>query len=174
MKRLLFVMILAIFVYGAGIAQEEKSITIYLVRHAEKVIDKDNLTDPPLSECGRNRAESIKRFLADINIRRIYSTDYVRTMSTARPTALSRDLDIEIYDPGDLKSMAKKLIDRGEDALVVGHSNTTSILAGLLAGEQGFAIADNVYNQIYQVVIREESKELNIFHTAFKCKPDRE
>ena len=69
--------------------------------------------------------------------------------------------------------MAKKLVDRGEDALVVGHSNTTYILAGLLAGMEGYAIPDNVYNQVYQVVICGKEKRLNIFHTAFECTVER-
>ncbi len=169
MKRLLVVLILAMFVYGPGIAQEENSFTIYLVRHAEKVIDKDNLKDPPLTECGIERAESIKYFLTDIDLDRVYSTDYIRTRETARPTATSKQLDIELYNTGDMKAIAEMLLERGESVLVVGHSNTVPILAGLLAGEQGYAIPDNVYNQVYQVVIYGEIKKLNVFYTSVKC-----
>lgn len=169
MKRLTVVLVLVITLFGAVIAQEEKNFNIYLVRHAEKVIDKDNLKDPPLTECGTERAQSIKRFLSDIDIERVYSTNYIRTRETARPTATSEELDIEIYNPGDLEAMAEILLERGETALVVGHSNTTPILAGLLAGEQGYAIADNVYNQVYQVVICGEIKKLNVFYTSVKC-----
>lgn len=173
MKRLLIVLILAIFVYGPGIAQEKDSFTIYLVRHAEKVIDKENLKDPPLTPCGAERAESISRFLTDIGIERIYSTDYTRTRETALPTATLKDLEIEIYSPSDLESIAEILLKRGEDALVVGHSNSTPVLAGLLAGEQGYAIPDNIYNQVYQVVICGKEKQLNIFSTAFECTKDK-
>lgn len=169
MKRLTVVLVLLISLFGAVIAQEEKNFTIYLVRHAEKVIDKDNLVDPPLTECGTERAQSIKRFLTDIDIERVYSTDYIRTRETARPTATSKKLDIELYNTGDMKAIAEMLMERGETALVVGHSNTTPILAGLLAGEQGFAIADNVYNQVFQVVICGEIKKLNVFYTSFNC-----
>ena len=74
-------------------AQESnKSFTIYLVRHSEKVIDKDNLKDPPLTECGVERSENLALFLIAIEIEKIYSTNYVRTINTAYLPQLKRIL----------------------------------------------------------------------------------
>ena len=68
-----------------------------------------------------------------------------------------------------MEAMVQMIRERGEDILIVGHSNTTPILAALLVGEQGYAIADNVYNQVYQVVICGDKSQLNVFHTAKYC-----
>ena len=153
------------------IAQKsDNSFTIYLVRHSEKVIDKDNLRNPPLTECGQERSNNLKKFLSAVNIDRVYSTNYTRTLETARPTADSKSLEIEIYNPSMLNEFVTKLIESGEDALVVGHSNTTPVLAALLCGEEGTSMHESIYNRIYQVVITGETTQMNIFHTSFNCK----
>jgi hypothetical protein len=54
----------------------------FLVRHAEKVDDSE---DPPLSEVGHQRAQTLVSLLRDARIERIYSSDFVRTRDTAAP-----------------------------------------------------------------------------------------
>ena len=61
------------------------------------------------------------------------------------------------------------LLDRGQDALVVGHSNTTGVLAGLLVGEDIGAYNESIYNRVYQVVVSPSERRLHVFHTAFNC-----
>jgi broad specificity phosphatase PhoE len=170
MKRIILVFV-SFYIFSSILSCQdlEKIFTVYLVRHAEKVIDKDNLRNPELTECGQERAESLKNYFSQINLDRIYSTDYVRTRETAKPTAEYKDLDIEIYSPGNMEAIAEMILERGEDILIVGHSNTTPILAALLVDEQGYAIPDNVYNQIYQVVIIGDNRQLNIFYSAKDC-----
>ena len=49
------------------IAQTDSvSFTIYLIRHSEKDIFSENQTDPPLTECGKKRSESL-RFFSDLS-----------------------------------------------------------------------------------------------------------
>lgn len=151
-------------------AQESSDMyTIYLVRHAEKDLTKGNRSDPPLTECGTERSKHLSTFLSHVAIDAVYSTDYVRTISTASPTAQSKELEIQEYSPGDLEEFAKLLKDRKQNALVVGHSNTTGVLAGLLADEKLSAFDESIYNRIYQVVIHNDVARLHLFHTAFEC-----
>ncbi|MFD0963553.1 SixA phosphatase family protein [Pseudofulvibacter geojedonensis] len=148
-------------------AQENDEIfTIYLVRHAEKELSVKN---PPLTECGQQRAKSLSTFLKEVNLDAIYSTDYVRTQSTAKPTATIKGLDIKSYNPRKLKDFASLLLYRKEDALVVGHSNTTGVLAGILVNEKIGAFNETIYNRIYQVVVYKDTGRLHIFHTDFTC-----
>jgi len=147
--------------------QESESIyTIYLVRHAEKILDTKN---PDLTECGHERAKNIAQFLESVDLDVIYSTNYTRTKNTAKPTSESKSLVIENYDPRKLEEFAKVLIDKKENALVVGHSNTTAVLAGLLAGEKLNAFDESIYNRIYQVTIYKNQSKLSLFHSSFSC-----
>jgi broad specificity phosphatase PhoE len=144
--------------------------TIYLVRHAEKEVSAENPKDPPLTSCGELRAESLATFFGEIDLEAIYSTEYHRTKNTAQPTAKEQGKMLQFYDPGQLDDFAKLLIKNRKDVLVVGHSNTTPVLAGLLVGEELDAFDESIYNRIYQVVLYKDKGRLHILQTAFVCK----
>ena len=148
---------------------DDEIVTIYLVRHSEKDLLSNDQSDPPLSQCGEQRSESLSLFFRDVNLDVIYSSDYIRTKSTALPTALSKGLEISEYNPQELEDFSKLLIDSKQDALVVGHSNTTGVLAGLLVGEEIGAFDLDIYDRVYQALIYNNSGELHLLHTAFDC-----
>jgi len=169
-KKYLTIILIILGVQAEIRAQGGKEIfTIYLVRHAEKDLSANNSSDPPLTECGEQRAESLKRLLSDVHLDRVYSTNYNRTKNTALPTAISKGLKVVEYNPQNLKYFSKLLIDSSQDALVVGHSNTTGVLAGLLVGEDigDFDLA--IYNRVYQVVLYKNNGRLHLLHTSFSC-----
>ena len=170
MKKLLIIFSITLGLQSAVCAQSNKIFTIYLVRHAEKDLTSNNGGDPPLTECGEQRSAHLNTFLSDVHIDAVYSTDYIRTKNTALPTALSKGLEIKEYSAEDLTAFSKLLIDCKQDALVVGHSNTTGELAGLLVGEEVAGIDLDTYNRIYQVVIHKKTGRLHLFHTSFDCK----
>ncbi|MEL6140909.1 MAG: phosphoglycerate mutase family protein [Bacteroidota bacterium] len=109
---------------------EQKVSTFILVRHAEK----DYGDDPLLTAAGTARAERLKEMLTRVDLDAVYSTDTKRTMATARPAAEYHDLKIQEYSPFELTALATRLRTRhrGETVLVVGHSNTTPELTGIL------------------------------------------
>ena len=169
-RKLITLLALVLGFQSCQIAQKGEFFTIYLVRHSEKDLTSENEADPPLTKCGMQRSESLNRFLEDVKLDAVYSTDYNRTINTAKPTANSKELQIEKYNPRDLVGFSKLLIDAKKDVLVVGHSNTTGVLAGLLIGEELGEIDLDIYDRIYQVVISNKDGRLNLFHSPFECK----
>ena len=167
---LAFLIFFLFFPNEQSIAQTEgESFTIYLIRHSEKDILSENQLDPPLTTCGIERSEYLRSFFEDINIKNVYSTNYLRTIKTAMPTALSKKVGIQYYDSNNLKLFSKQLINSKQNSLVVGHSNTTPILAGLLTGKVMNPFNENIYNRVYKVIISQKNKKLFVFDTSFDC-----
>ena len=150
-------------------AQNDEVFTIYLVRHSEKDFTSENTSDLPLSSCGIQRSIALSSFLDDVHLDAVYSTDYTRTKNTAMPTAETKDLEITLYNGQDIESFSHILLDTQQDALVVGHSNTTGVLAGLLVNEELGDLDLDIYDRIYQVVICGETRHLHLFHSSFEC-----
>ncbi len=117
-------------------AQEDTSvITIFLVRHAEKV--QDGSADPALTGEGRERAVALADLLEDAGITAIHSTDFIRTRDTVVPLAERLELPVSIYDPRNLAVTAELLKRLPGRHVVSGHSNTTPELVRLLGGDPG-------------------------------------
>lgn len=170
MIRLFIITLLIFGLSETGMTQNsEEMYSIFLVRHAEKSPESPDPADPGLSGCGELRAQALATILADVKLKKIYSTAYERTLATSRPAAESLQLEVETYDPRKLEAFALLLLDRQQDALVIGHSNTTSVLAGLLAGEQQEEFAEDIYDRLYQVMISGERTRLILLHQAFRC-----
>ena len=153
-----------------SIAQKDgESFTIYFIRHSEKDILSENQLEPSLTTCGIKRSEYLRSFFEDINIKNVYSTNYLRTIKTATPTASSKKVTIQYYDSNNLKLFSEQLLNSKQNSLVVGHSNTTPILAGLLAGKDMKPFNEDIYNRIYKVIISQNNKKLFVFETSFEC-----
>jgi phosphohistidine phosphatase SixA len=134
-----------------AVAAEAEPTTIFLVRHAEKLTEDD---DPALAEAGTERAQALAGLLRDAGIETVYSTDYARTRDTAGPLASLLGLGLTLYDPGKLEDLAADIHRHGGRSLVVGHSNTTPELAGLLGGDPGPPIdEESEYDRLYVVTI---------------------
>ena len=170
MKPLKTSSLVLLFIGGlqAVCAQSDDDIfTIYLVRHAEK---QSETSDPALTSCGAERAKSLCAFFGDVPLEAIFSTDFNRTKNTAKPTASSKGLEIQEYNPLHLEEFKEHLLENKQDVLVVGHSNTTGVLGGLLVGEEIGEFDLSIYNRIYQVVVAGNKGRLHVLHTSFTCK----
>lgn len=126
--------------------------TIYIVRHAEKQLVGN---DPELAYVGNVRALKLAQILEKEEIKHVFSTDYIRTRNTAKPTADKAGVEIEIYDPNNHDALVEELRKREGNILVVGHSNTVSQLANYFVGEgEKFAdLTDLEYYFIYVVTL---------------------
>ena len=168
-KKYLIIILILLGLQSCQIAKNKGVFTIYLVRHSEKDLSSDNYSDPQLTPCGEQRSENLRNFLSDVELDVIYSTDYNRTQKTALPTAMSKGLEVKEYNDEELVDFSKLLIKRKQDALVVGHSNTTGVLAGLLVGEEIGEFDLGIYDRVYQVAIYKKRRRLHLLHTAFYC-----
>ncbi|MEP3479490.1 MAG: histidine phosphatase family protein [Fuerstiella sp.] len=135
----------------AADTQQEKPVTVFVVRHAEKESAGRN---PILSEAGKERAALLAKTLRNAELDHIHSTDYARTMMTAAATAATEELQVEKYNPAKLANFAMSLKRAGGRHLVVGHSNTTPALVKLLGGDPGLPIEETAeYDRLYVVTI---------------------
>ena len=108
---------------------------IYVVRHAEKApANTAPNGDVELSEAGKQRAKDLLAVLASKHIAEIYSTNTIRTRSTAAPTAEHFGLTTQFYGPRPDTAFINLLKTKKKNVLVVGHSNTIDDIANLLCG----------------------------------------
>ncbi len=129
LKPILFIAIL--FLTSCG------TTTYYVVRHAEKAAPTGNMSsDVPLSEEGKQRAEALKDVLQGKKIQHIYSTNTIRTTSTAKPLSEAIGLSIQTYDARDTGFVSRiKALPKG-NVLIIGHSNTVDDLVNRLTNQQ--------------------------------------
>jgi len=128
------------------------SATYYLIRHAEKVIDAGQ--DPLLRPEGQARAQRWAEVFSSLPLHAIYSTDYRRTLATAAPTARAQGLEIKHYTPGKVDRAAFLTETRGQNVLVVGHSNTIPGFVNTLIGADVYEeIAHNNNGNLYVVTV---------------------
>jgi len=135
----------------------------YFIRHAEKDLSDASNRNPDLTTEGEERAERWKAYFSDKDIDAVYSTDYIRTMRTATPTALANNVEIQIYNPSELFSEDFELATRGKNIVVVGHSNTTPNAANVALGTTYFKdIDESEYFHLYhvQLVVNDETGEV--------------
>jgi len=153
--RLIYLFFLLVF------ASSCSSVKYFVVRHAEKetpsagvVMNTPN--DPPLSVAGKVRAIELGQELKGQNIHYIFSTNTIRTTSTARPLSeLRGNIPIELYNTRDsLDFLIQKLkaIKNG-NSLIVGHSNTVDDIVNKLCGEIKVPkdLPDSEYDNLYIV-----------------------
>ncbi len=153
LSGLLLMAIPAVYAGEAGDngAPTGHATVVYLVRHAEKA---SGGKDPELTEAGRARALTLARTLGDAGIGAIHSTDFKRTRQTAAPLAERLGIAVRIYDWDELQALSAAMRAAGGRHLVVGHSDTTPELVGLLGGEPGPAIDEpSEYDRLYIVTI---------------------
>jgi broad specificity phosphatase PhoE len=140
--------------------------TLYLVRHAEKQNTDKN---PQLTQCGKLRAKQLATLLSTANIKSIYSTSYQRTMSTAAPLSNKQNIAIKNYSPRQLEQFALHLKQNKENALVVGHSNTTPQLTRLLSDQEVEPLSEKDYQMLYQVQYIAGKQQLTLLKQPLKC-----
>jgi 2,3-bisphosphoglycerate-dependent phosphoglycerate mutase len=147
MKKLFItVFFLAISVHAIG-----QTTTVFFIRHAEKV---DQSKNPELSKIGQERAQHWKTLFAQVPLKAIYSTNYLRTIQTATPIATSKNLPILTYDLKDITLEKLKKEHNGQTLLIVGHSNTTPDLVNKLIDKNAYLpIEDTVFGNLYILTI---------------------
>ncbi len=125
------------------ITKEPTISTFYLIRHAEKDRTDTNNVDPELIQEGLHRAIKWAEVFDNIPLDAIYSTNYERTIMTAAPTSVKKDITVQYYDPKELDIEAFKMKNEGLNVLIVGHSNTTPDFTNKLLGQDKYENMDD-------------------------------
>jgi phosphohistidine phosphatase SixA len=138
------------------------SQTYYVVRHAEKATAGNSMmsSDVPLTEGGKARAEALKDILKNKKIAYIFSTNTIRTRSTAQPTADYYGMAIETYSPKPDSAFINLLKSKKKNTLIVGHSNTVDDIVNMLCGETKLPgdLQDTEYDNLF--IIKKKGKKM--------------
>ncbi len=135
---------------------------IYVVRHAEKATPMGNNTDVSLTPAGEERASALLDSLKNMKIRVVYSTNTIRTRSTAKPTADYFQLHIQTYPNMPDSNFISTLRHLHKNALVVGHSNTVDDIVNRVCGAKLIAgdLKDSDYDNLFVIVMKRKKAVL--------------
>lgn len=155
---------------GAVSAQDDfKATTVFLVRHAERADAPRE--DPPLLETGTARAQLLARILGKSGIKAIYTSQYLRTKATAEP--LAKQLGIASVaislkttvanprqvSPESIQEIVEKIYQRpGENALVIGHSNSVPDVIKALGGDVVPTVDEKEFDDLFVVTVYAKGK----------------
>jgi len=130
--------------------------TYYIVRHAEKA---NKTADTPLSAEGQARAAALRDTLISKNIKQIFVTNYQRTQQTAEPLATKSGIKpTEVFANQTPLLLQQLKAVKGENILVVGHSNTVPIIIDeLMESRQNVTITETDFDNLFKVQIKKGS-----------------
>ena len=161
MNRILIIVVIA------GMLLTSCSHSYYIVRHAEKATQSANMSsDVPLTEQGTQRAVALKNILQNKKIGEVYSTNTIRTRSTAQPTADYFHLAIQTYGPMPDTGFIRLLRSTKKNVLIVGHSNTVDDIVNMLCGVKKVQgdLADTEYSKLF--VVKRKGKKSYFFERS--------
>ena len=149
---------------GATVAKAGTSTTVVVVvRHAEKAPLPAN--DQALSDIGIARAQALDASLRSTPITDVVVSHLQRTRLTAAPLILRTGAMLHVVPIGaagvaaHVQAVADtvRAIARGagRGVLVVGHSNTVTLIVQALGGPVTPALCDSQYSQLFTVRLRD-------------------
>ncbi len=167
--KILISFLLGLFVFGLAGAdvfaqQKHRKLTIILIRHAEKDKAEEEVTaDPRLSPEGEARAEKFAEIVKKYKPDAIFSSQFKRTIWTARPFARTKRMMIQFYNHRNLQEIAEiATAGRFKRIVIVGHNTTTPALANILIGQEKYKpLAESEYDKIFIVRIKKKKGKPN-------------
>jgi broad specificity phosphatase PhoE len=161
-RRLRLIPIVGYSIVALGLAyffQLQATTTIIFVRHADTDVAMAE-DDPSLNARGRQRAEWLAEFLADVDVvasvDAIYASNTRRTQETAAPIAARLNLPVNIEDHYNVpRFMHRVLRDRkGEITLIISHADTIAPLIDELHGSKRLPpFGPDYFDELYIVTI---------------------
>ena len=134
------------------ISEDLGKTTYYLIRHAEKDRSNPSNKNPKLTQEGLKRAQNWARYFEKVAIDQVFSTNYMRTMQTAAPTASQKRLTVQSYHQDSLYDAGFKQATMGSSTLVVGHSDTTPRFVNAVIGADTYTDIDDKQNGLLYVI----------------------
>lgn len=130
------------------------SKTIYLFRHAEKVLGtKDD--NPPLTKEGERQAVVLSELLKDSGLKEVYSTRYVRNLSTIAPLVDSTDVQVHYYEWEEWEKAITKITTSDADVVAIcGHGDILLPMIEKLGGvKPQEKIEKHEYKKLYKLLL---------------------
>lgn len=161
MKKWLFLFVLTLGLQQTLSAQ--KTLKVWIVRHAEKDSSDPSDKDPDLSPAGAKRAEALMKELKGQKIDSIFSTDYKRTKLTGFPLADITGISIKTYEPSQAAQLVKSLKTNaaGKKILIIGHSNTILELIEAFGAKRPVpTISDDEYDYLFSLTVKGDKVEV--------------
>jgi|25BtaG_2_1085352.scaffolds.fasta_scaffold03437_3 broad specificity phosphatase PhoE len=139
---------------------QEATTHYYFIRHAEKEMTDPQDRNPQLSEAGIKRTAKWAEVFEEVEFDLIYSSNYHRTMNTARAVTDKQQKKIDIFDPKKLNDTEFQKKTKGKTVLVVGHSNTNPAFVNLLLGENKYQDLDETeYGSLFIVTVSPDGEK---------------
>ena len=155
-RRIVLIALLSAVGFSSCVsAVDQPSVTVILIRHAEKKIEPEN-KDPDLSPAGLARAQELVRMFGDTGIGAIYATQFKRTQQTVKPLADKLGLPVTQVDAKKTTELVKQIRARnaGQVVFVAGHNNTVPEIIAALGGPQLPIIPETEFDNLYIVTVR--------------------
>lgn len=128
---------------------------VFIVRHAEKANATEQ--DPSLSEIGRARAVALAAALREAGVSDVFVTQRKRTHETAAVLTQEQQLTAHVVPfgastPDHAAAVAAAVRKaKGNAVLVVGHSNTVTLIVAALGGPRLPELCDAEYSNLFIV-----------------------
>ena len=139
-------------------AVDQPSLTLILVRHAEKQVVPPENKDPDISAAGIARAQELARMFGGSGITGIYATEYKRTQQTVKPLAEKLNLQINQVAARKTPDLVKELGARkaGEVIFIAGHNNTVPEIIAAFGGPQLPIIPETEFDNLFILVLQND------------------
>ncbi|MEO8449046.1 MAG: phosphoglycerate mutase family protein [Gemmatimonadota bacterium] len=154
-----------------SLSAQEKPLTVFVVRHAEKGPGTPN---PSLTRAGRTRARALAAVLKDAGIAAVFSSEFKRTQETGAPLAKALGIAAERLPAGKPDSLIGRLraLPAGSRALVVTHSNLVPVIVQKLGGGSVGELTDSDYDRLYVVTVKSDgSADVLYLHYGSRSAP---
>lgn len=161
------VLIFLVVLLGQQNLSAQKTVKVWIVRHAEKQTDNPKDNDPDLSAEGKERADALFKYLKGQKLDSIFATNYKRTKLTAFQLADKEGISLKTYNPNNQKEFANQLMAnaKGKKILIVGHSNTILELIEAFGGTRPMKeLNDNDYDYIFSLTVKDGKADVNVDH----------
>jgi phosphohistidine phosphatase SixA len=160
-SQIVFTCLALIALFGAAAfpadrtVSDQPSLTLILVRHAEKKVVPPENKDPDISPAGVARAEELARMFGDAGITAIYATQYKRTQQTVKPLADKLGLQVGQVEAGKTADLVKQLRSRksGEVIFIAGHNNSVPEIIAALGGPKLPIIPETEFDNLYILTV---------------------
>jgi broad specificity phosphatase PhoE len=159
MNRVMRLFLLPLCLFFLAATPKNDTITILIVRHAEKQINAGD--DPHLSDAGIARAKALAAVAENAHVGTVYVSQFLRTKETAAPLMAKNPaipvVTLPVAKAEDYPKLIAKAIlakEKGKVVLVVSHSNIVPGIVEELTKIKVPPIADDEFSRLYIVTLR--------------------